>query len=100
MTINVKKEENKIWISLEGRLDTTAAPELGKVIETELQGKEKELVLDMENCDYVASSGLRVILQAQKMMNRVQGTMKVLHVSDMVMEVFEMTGFSNILTFE
>jgi len=60
----------------------------------------KELVIDMEKCAYVASSGLRVILQAQKSINRVQGSMVVKNVNETVMEVFEMTGFSDILTIE
>ncbi|MBQ8527777.1 MAG: STAS domain-containing protein [Lachnospiraceae bacterium] len=100
MNVNVKNEGTKKWIFLEGRLDTTAAPQLGEVIEKELQGDIKELVIDMAECGYVASSGLRVILQAQKSINRVQGTMIVKNVNEMVMEVFEMTGFSDILTIE
>ena len=100
MNINVKSEGNKKWIELDGRLDTTAAPQLGDVIEKELQEPVKELVIDMEKCAYVASSGLRVILQAQKSINRVQGSMIVKNVNETVMEVFEMTGFSDILTIE
>nr|MBQ8251750.1 STAS domain-containing protein [Lachnospiraceae bacterium] len=100
MNINVKSEGNKKWIELDGRLDTTAAPQLSEVIEKELQETVKELVIDMEKCGYVASSGLRVILQAQKNINRVQGSMVVKNVNETVMEVFEMTGFSDILTIE
>lgn len=100
MKINVKSEGTKIWMELDGRLDTTAAPELTAVIEKELQGDVKELEIDMKNCGYVASSGLRVILQAQKSINRVGGKMVVKNVNDVVMEVFEMTGFSSILTIE
>lgn len=100
MKINVKSEGNKKWIELDGRLDTTAAPELSAVLEKELQGDVKELEIDMASCGYVASSGLRVILQAQKNINRVNGSMVVKNVNDVVMEVFEMTGFSSILTIE
>lgn len=100
MKINVKGEGSKKWIELDGRLDTTAAPELGSVLEKELTSDVKELELDMANCGYVASSGLRVILQAQKNINRVNGSMVVKNVNEVVMEVFEMTGFSSILTIE
>ncbi len=100
MKINIKSEGTKKWIELDGRLDTTAAPELGKVIEQELKNGVKELEIDMGKCGYVASSGLRVILQAQKTMNRVGGSMVVRNVNELVMEVFEMTGFSSILTIE
>ncbi len=100
MKIDVKSEGNKKWITPDGRLDTAAASEFSSVIEQELQGGVKELVIDMEKCGYVASSGLRVILQAQKTMNRVGGTMVVRHVNEVVKEVFEMTGFSSILTIE
>ena len=100
MKIEVKCDGSKKWIIPDGRLDTTAASELSELIEKELQGDIKELVIDMEKCGYVASSGLRVILQAQKAMNRVGGTMVVKHVNGIVMEVFDMTGFSSILTIE
>ncbi len=100
MKINVKTEGNKKWIELDGRLDTTAAPEFGSFIEKEISADVKELEIDMANCGYVASSGLRVILQAQKIMNRAGGKMVVKNVNEVVMEVFEMTGFSSILTIE
>lgn len=100
MKIEVKSDGNKKWITPDGRLDTAAATELSNLIEQELQGDVKELVIDMEKCGYVASSGLRVILQAQKTMTRMGGTMVVRHVNEVVMEVFEMTGFSSILTIE
>lgn len=100
MKIDVKKEDGKRWFALDGRLDTTAAPQLSSVLEEELKEDVKEVVIDMEQCGYVASSGLRVILQAQKSMNRVGGSMVVKNVNETVMEVFEMTGFSSILTIE
>ena len=100
MKIEVIREDNKRTFLLDGRLDTVAAPQLSAALEEELTGDVKEVIMDMEHCAYVASSGLRVILQAQKSMNRVQGTMVVKNVSEMVMEVFEMTGFSDILTIE
>ncbi|MBE5881742.1 MAG: STAS domain-containing protein [Lachnospiraceae bacterium] len=100
MKIDVRKEDGKKWFILDGRLDTTAAPQLGSVLEEELKDDVKEVVIDMDRCGYVASSGLRVILQAQKSMNRVGGSMVVKNVNETVMEVFEMTGFSSILTIE
>ncbi len=100
MNIDIKNEANKKWILLNGRLDTMAANELSGILEGELSEDIKELIIDMANCHYVASSGLRVILLAQKTMNRKQGTMVVTHVNETVMEVFEMTGFSDILTIE
>ncbi len=100
MKISVTGEGTKKCIGLDGRLDTTAAPELSAVLEKELSADVKQLEIDMSACGYVASSGLRVILQAQKNMNRVGGSMVVKHVNDVVMEVFEMTGFSSILTIE
>ena len=85
-------------VAVEGRLDTTTAPEL----ETELKASLddiSELVLDMEKLDYVSSAGLRVLLSAQKVMAK-KGGMKVIHVNDTVMEIFEVTGFSDILDIE
>ncbi len=100
MKIDIKSEGNKKWIIPDGRLDAAASAELETVIAQQLQGEVRELIVDMEKCGYVASSGLRVILQAQKTMNRVGGSMVVCNVNEVVMEVFEMTGFSSILTIE
>ena len=81
-----------------GRLDTTTAPELEATIDGCVAGI-KELVLDCSELEYVSSAGLRVILKAQKLMNT-QGTMKLTNVNETIMEVFDITGFADILTIE
>lgn len=96
MKITKTANENSLTIALEGRLDTGTAPELEKELKASLDGVE-ELVIDMEKLDYLSSAGLRVLLGAQKTMKK-QGGMKVSHVSDTIMEIFEVTGFSDILT--
>ena len=98
MTITKTKNGSTLTIALEGRLDTTTAPDLEKEIKTGLDGVT-ELIMDFEKLDYISSAGLRVLLSAQKAMSK-QGSMKVIHVSDLVMEVFEVTGFTDILTIE
>lgn len=100
--MELKKEQdgNKLMVSVNGRLDTNAAPIMMKELEEWLVEPVNEFVLDMDACDYVASSGLRAILWAQKKMNALGGTMVVKNVIGDVMEVFEMTGFADILTFE
>ena len=98
MTINKQKDGSILTIAVQGRLDTTTAPDLEKEIKTGLEGVT-ELIMDFEKLDYISSAGLRVLLSAQKMMNK-QGGMKVVHVNDLVMEVFEVTGFTDILTIE
>ncbi|MBP3621640.1 MAG: STAS domain-containing protein [Lachnospiraceae bacterium] len=100
MEILKVEEGNKITMSISGRLDTNAAPALTEAVEDALVDGVEVFVLDMAECDYVASSGLRVILGAQKKMNSIHGTMIVKNVIGDVMEVFEMTGFADILTFE
>ena len=87
-----------LTIALEGRLDTTTAPELEKEIKASLNGIT-DLKLDLEKLEYISSAGLRVLLSAQKIMNK-QGSMKLSGVNDVVMEVFEVTGFADILTIE
>ena len=96
MTVQQIKNENALTIALEGRLDTMTAPELEAVLKTALEGVG-ELTFDFEKLDYISSAGLRVLLAAQKTMNR-QGSMKVVHVNEIIMEIFEVTGFSDILT--
>ena len=91
-------DDGCLTLELEGRLDTTTAPELENVIKKGLEGVDR-LVLDMEGLAYLSSAGLRVILAAQKQMNR-QGTMTVRNVCGTIMEVFEVTGFTDILTIE
>ena len=98
LNIEKKTENGALTVALEGRLDTTTAPEL----ETELMGVIDDvaaLTLDFEKLDYISSAGLRVLLSAQKKMNT-KGEMKLTNVNDTIMEIFEVTGFSDILTIE
>lgn len=99
MEVKVTKNEAQVTISVSGRIDTTTALTLGEEFNKNLTEDVKDFVLDLADCDYIASSGLRVILQAQKTMNSRQGSMVVKNVIGDVMEVFDMTGFSDILTF-
>ena len=98
MTINKKLDGNTLTIALEGRLDTTTAPELRAVLETALDGVT-ELTFDFEKLEYISSSGLRLLLFAQKAMND-RGTMKVIHANKIILEIFEVTGFADVLTIE
>lgn len=98
MTIHKNIEGSRLTLALEGRLDTTTAPQLEAELKASLDGVT-ELALDMETLDYLSSAGLRVILGAQKQMNK-QGSMTVRHVNETIMEVFEVTGFVDILTIE
>ena len=98
MTIEIKRIENEVVIELVGRLDTTTAPALDKTISEDI-GDTKNLVLDVKGMEYISSAGLRVLLGAQKKMQKI-GSMKVVHVCPAVMEVFEMTGFADILVIE
>ena len=97
MNIIRNQSDGILTIALEGRLDTTTAPELEQEIKN-LDGVT-ELVMDFARLDYISSAGLRVLLSAQKKMSK-QGSMKVIHANEMVLEVFEVTGFSDILTIE
>jgi anti-sigma B factor antagonist len=98
MHTSLNKENSKLTITVSGRVDTATAPELEKAIFDNIDGAS-ELVLDFKDMPYTSSAGLRVLLKAQKAMLK-QGEMKVINVSSDVMEVFEMTGFSEILTIE
>ena len=98
MTIEIKRNSEETIIELAGRLDTTTAPALDKTINNDVEGTTK-LVLDFKNLEYISSAGLRVLLSAQKRMQK-SGSMKVTNVCEEVMEVFEMTGFADILTIE
>ena len=95
MTINIEKVNNSTVLKIDGRLDTITAPELEKTINDEGEAL-KNLVLDFGGVDYISSAGLRVLLTAQKKMN-VQGSMELVNVSEAVMDIFEMTGFAEIL---
>ena len=95
MNINIERENDRVILKVDGRLDTTTAPELEKAINSE--GEElKNLVLDFNGVSYISSAGLRVLLTAQKKMNA-QGCMELVGVSEAVMDIFEMTGFADIL---
>ena len=95
MTIEIKRNAEETTIKLVGRLDTTTAPALDKTINEDIAGT-KNLVLDVKELEYISSAGLRVLLGAQKKMQKI-GSMKVTNVREEVMEVFEMTGFADIL---
>ena len=98
MTIEIKRSAAEIVLAIEGRLDTTTAPALDKTILENINGI-KSLVLDFKGLEYISSAGLRVLLSAQKKMQQI-GAMKVINVCDEVMEVFEITGFADILVIE
>ena len=98
--LNINKEQNGglLTVALEGRLDTVTAPELEGELTASLDGTE-ELVLDMKDLEYISSAGLRVLLSAQKNMSG-KGSMKLINVNETVMEILEVTGFTDILTIE
>ena len=98
MTIEIKKNAEATIIEIIGRLDTITAPALDKAISEDI-GDTKNLVLDVKAMEYISSAGLRVLLAAQKKMQKI-GSMKVVNVCEEVMEVFEITGFSDILVIE
>lgn len=98
MTIEIKRNAEETIIELAGRLDTTTAPALDNTISRDI-ADTKKLILDLKSLEYISSAGLRVLLSAQKKMQKI-GSMKVINVCEAVMEVFEMTGFADILTIE
>lgn len=98
MKIEKKQESTTLIIALEGKLDTVTSPELASCVQESIEGI-KTLIFDFANLEYISSAGLRVLLSAQKAMNK-QGQMVVKNVSETVGEVFEITGFSDILTIE
>ena len=98
MTIEIKKNTEETIIEIVGRLDTITAPALDKTVNEDI-GDTKNLVLDVKGMEYISSAGLRVLLAAQKKMQKI-GSMKVTGVCEDVMEVFEMTGFADILVIE
>ena len=98
MDINKKANGESLEIALTGRLDTTTAPQLDEVVKNDLNGITS-LVFDLNSLEYISSAGLRVLLAAQKVMNK-QGSMVVRNVKDDIMEVFDITGFADILTVE
>jgi len=98
LNLEKKMENGSLTVALEGRLDTSTSPELEKELKASLDGVTA-LTLDFEKLEYISSAGLRVLLTAQKTMNK-QGTMRILRVNDTIREIFEVTGFSDILTIE
>ena len=98
MTIEKNLNGNELTIKLTGRLDTTTAPQLEAELKQNINGVEK-LVLDFATLEYLSSAGLRVLLAAQKVMNK-QGTMIIRNVNETIAEIFEVTGFSDVLTIE
>ena len=98
MTIEIKKNADETILQIAGRLDTITAPSLDKTIHEEI-GDTRNLILDLKSLEYISSAGLRVLLGAQKKMQKI-GSMKVVNVCEEVMEVFEMTGFADILVIE
>ena len=98
MTINKKQEGTTLEIAVEGRLDTTTAPQLEAELKHSIDGITA-LTMDFSNLEYISSAGLRVLLSAQKVMNK-QGSMVVRHVNETISEIFEVTGFVDILTIE
>lgn len=98
MTIEKMTNGNELTITLIGRLDTTTAPKLEAELKQSIGGVEK-LVLDFSSLEYLSSAGLRVLLAAQKVMNK-QGEMIVRNVNETIAEIFEVTGFSDVLTIE
>lgn len=98
MNMIKKREDDKLTIALEGRLDTTTSPQLEAELKASLDGTAS-LIIDMKELQYISSAGLRVLLSAQKVMLQ-KGSMKLVNVGENIMEVFEITGFSDILTIE
>ncbi|MCR5592041.1 MAG: STAS domain-containing protein [Lachnospiraceae bacterium] len=98
MTITKDKNADELTISLEGRLDTTTAPQLEEELTASLDDVKK-LVFDFSKLEYISSAGLRVLLAGQKRMNK-QGSMVVKNVADEIKEIFEVTGFTEILNIE
>ncbi|MCI8485042.1 MAG: STAS domain-containing protein [Lachnospiraceae bacterium] len=98
MTIETKKNGSELIFVLTGRLDTTTAPQLETEFKKNVDGVDS-LILDFEQLEYLSSAGLRVLLSAQKVMNK-QGKMVIRHVNETIQEVFEVTGFADILTIE
>lgn len=97
MTIKKTVDGSTLVLALEGRLDTTTAPQLENELKVSLYDT-KALTLDMEKLEYLSSAGLRVLLAAQKQMQKQQGNMVIVNVNEIIMEVFEVTGFVDIIT--
>ena len=99
MQTSLTRDNSTLTISVSGRVDTVSAPVLDQFIVENTEGVT-DLILDLAEMPYTSSAGLRVLLKAQKMMNEAQGTMKLIHVQEDVMEVLDMTGFTDIIHIE
>ncbi len=99
MEINKNLDGSKLTVALSGRLDTTTAPVFEKELKESLNGVT-DLTLDFSSLEYISSAGLRVLLSAQKLLNASGGAMKIVGANEIVKEIFEVTGFSDILTIE
>ena len=99
MTITKTLNEKELTIALEGRLDTTTSPELENELAQSIEGVES-LVFDLRDLEYISSAGLRVLLSSQKKMSQREGEMKVRNVSENIMDIFDITGFTEVLTIE
>lgn len=99
LDIGKKTEGDKLTVSLDGRVDTMTAQVLAKELEASINGV-KELVIDLEKLTYISSAGLRILMSAQKAMDEQKGTLKVVNANDSVMDIFETTGFTAVLTIE
>ncbi len=97
MKITKINEGNNLTLALEGRLDTTTAPDLDAVVKSEINDVAL-LKLDFKNLEYISSAGLRVLLSAQKVMNSHSGNLEIHNANESILEVFEITGFSDLLT--
>lgn len=98
LNINKTLDTEKLVVGLEGRLDTTTSPQLEEELRSSMNGI-KELVFDFKDLAYISSAGLRVLLSSQKIMNK-QGSMKIRNVNSDIMEIFDVTGFVDILDIE
>ena len=98
MTIETKRDGSKLYAAVLGRIDTVTVTEAENILKSDI-GSVTELTLDFKELNYISSAGLRLLLSLQKLMNT-QGSMKVINVNPTVMEIFEVTGFSEMLTIE
>ena len=99
MTVDIKKNGARLDVAIGGRLDTLTSPELHQALSQQSLNDVTEIVMDLGELEYISSAGLRVLLSAQKTMHK-QGAMKVKNANEMILEIFEVTGFSDILTIE
>ena len=100
MNVQVNKDGAVLEVAVSGRLDTATAPQLDSTLKQEITDGISALNMDLAGLDYISSAGLRVLLAAQKQMNTAGGSMRVLHPNEVVAEIFDVTGFDEILTIE